>query len=103
MRKRARPRSLSSALRSVRDRAAPATLLAAVQTAWPEVAGQAIAGEATPVGERDGIVSVACRSAVWAQELDLMAPRLLERLNERLEQPVAALRFTADASRHDDR
>ena len=101
MRKRARPRSLSSALRTVRDQAAPPTLLAAVQTAWPEVTGPAIADEATPVGERDGIISVACRSSVWAQELDLMAPRLLERLNERLDAHVAGLRFTADASRHD--
>ena len=32
--------------------------------------------EAEPVSERDGIVTVACRSAVWAQELDLMTGEL---------------------------
>jgi predicted nucleic acid-binding Zn ribbon protein len=72
-----------------------------VQLAWPEVAGPAIAAEAAPVAERDGVVTVACRSAVWAQELEMMSPRLLERLNVQLSRPVEALRFTADAARHD--
>ena len=101
MTRRTRPRSLGQALRAVRDRTAPATLLGAVQAVWPEVAGAAIAGQAEPVSERDGVVSVACRSSVWAQELDLMAPELLERLNERLERPIAGLRFRADAARHE--
>jgi predicted nucleic acid-binding Zn ribbon protein len=101
VRRSARPRGLGAAVRAARDRAAPATPLAAVQSAWPEVAGAAIAAEAQPVGEREGVVHVTCRSAVWAQELDLMAPELLERLNERLERPIVALRFSADAARHD--
>ena len=95
------PRSLGAAVDAVRVRTAPQTLLAAVQLAWPEVAGEAIAGEATPVAERAGVVTVSCRSAVWAQELDLLGPDLLERLNAALAQPVAALRFTADGARHD--
>jgi predicted nucleic acid-binding Zn ribbon protein len=88
-------------VRAARDRAAPATPLAAVQAAWPEVAGAAIAAEAEPVAERDGVVRVSCRSAVWAAELDMIAPRLLERLNERLDRPLKALRFSADAARRD--
>ena len=28
-----------------------------------------------PVAERDGVLTVACAAAVWAQELDLMAAR----------------------------
>jgi predicted nucleic acid-binding Zn ribbon protein len=96
-----RPRELGSALRALKGRAAPATPLASVQLAWPEVAGAAIAAEAAPVAERDGVVTVACRSAVWAQELEMMSPQLLERLNARLESSVEALRFTADAARHD--
>jgi predicted nucleic acid-binding Zn ribbon protein len=59
------------------------------------------------VAERDGVVTIACRSATWAQELDLLGPQLLERLNEALAAagqraagPVTALRFTADHSRH---
>jgi predicted nucleic acid-binding Zn ribbon protein len=96
-----RPRSLGTALGSIRRETAPKTLLAAVQMAWPQVAGEAIDAEATPVAERAGVVTVSCRSAVWAQELDLLGPELLEKLNEALDAPVASLRFTADAARHD--
>jgi predicted nucleic acid-binding Zn ribbon protein len=96
-----RPRSIGAAIAAVRTSTAPQTPLAAVQMAWPEVAGETIAAEATPVAERAGVVTVSCRSAVWAQELDLLAPDLLERLNAALEAPIRALRFTADAARHD--
>jgi predicted nucleic acid-binding Zn ribbon protein len=65
----------------VRERLEPATPLATVQRAWPEAVGAAVAREAQPVSERAGVVTVACRSAVWAQELDLMAPDVIERLN----------------------
>jgi predicted nucleic acid-binding Zn ribbon protein len=99
--RRATPRGIGDVVGAVRQRAAPATMLAAVQTIWPEVVGEAIAAEATPVSEREGVISVSCRSAVWAQELDLLGPDLAERLNARLERPVAGLRFAADAARHD--
>ena len=99
-----RPRRLGDALGVVREQAAPATPLAAVQSAWPEVAGPAVAEQAEPVSERGGVVTVACRSATWAQELDLMGPELLGRLNGALEaagaEAVEGLRFTADAARH---
>jgi predicted nucleic acid-binding Zn ribbon protein len=98
------PRRLGDALGAVRQEAAPATLLAAAQSAWARVAGEAVAAEAEPVAERDGVVTVACRTAAWAQELDLLGPELLGRLNAALEASgsptVERLRFTADAARH---
>jgi predicted nucleic acid-binding Zn ribbon protein len=43
--------------------------------------GDVIAEEAQPTAERGGVVTVSCSASVWAQELDLMAPAILERLN----------------------
>jgi predicted nucleic acid-binding Zn ribbon protein len=83
--RRSAPRPLALALEDLRDRLAPATPLAAVQRAWADAAGPVVAREATPISERGGVVTVACRSAVWAQELDLLAPTILEGLNARLE------------------
>jgi predicted nucleic acid-binding Zn ribbon protein len=100
--RRRSPRRADAALRGVLADAAPRTLLAEVQTVWRDACGAAVAQEAWPVGERDGVITVACRSATWASELDLMQARLLDRINELLdERAVAGLRFTADASRHE--
>jgi predicted nucleic acid-binding Zn ribbon protein len=74
-----RPAAL--ALADVRDELAPATPLAGVQRAWAEAVGPTIAAEATPTAERGGTVTVSCSASVWAYELDLMAPAILERLN----------------------
>jgi predicted nucleic acid-binding Zn ribbon protein len=82
--RRPAPRPLSVALERATANAAPPTLLARVQTAWPEVAGPAVSAAAMPVAERDGVVTVACESATWAHELELLAPDLLGRLHERL-------------------
>jgi predicted nucleic acid-binding Zn ribbon protein len=43
--------------------------------------GELVAAQAEPTGERDGVLVVTCASAVWAQELDLMAPDLVGRIN----------------------
>ncbi len=89
------PRPVAEALASVTHRLAPATVLAEVQRAWPSAAG-AFATEARPVAERAGVVTVACSSAVWAQELDLLAPRVVAELNERIgREAVTGLRVTA--------
>src|SRR4051794_37547783 len=79
------PRPLSVALERVRDELAPATLLAEVQRVWPQAVGATIAAEAAPTGERRGVLTISCAASVWAQELDLMAPMLLERLNALLQ------------------
>lgn len=63
----------------------PASTLARVRRAWPAVAGARVAAEAEPVSERDGTVTVACRSAVWAQELELLSADLGRRLEEALQ------------------
>jgi predicted nucleic acid-binding Zn ribbon protein len=42
-------------------------------------------------------VTIACVSATWAQELDLMQLELLRRLNEQLESAsIEGLRFVVD-------
>lgn len=98
------PRRLGHSLGALQAEVAPATLLAAVQGAWPGVAGGPVTAQAEPVSERAGVVTIACRSATWAQELDLLGPDLLRRLNEALTATgspgVERLRFTADAARH---
>ena len=87
------PRPLSEALGPLRRELAPATTLARVQETWPQIAGPA-AREATPVSERAGTVTFACRSSVWASELALMAGDLKDRLNAGFEgNPVTDLRF----------
>jgi predicted nucleic acid-binding Zn ribbon protein len=96
--RRLAPRPLSAALAAALPDATPAGLLPRVQAAWREVAGAAVAAEAEPVAESAGVVTVACRAAVWAQELELLAGDLLGRLNAALSGlaaggPVATLRF----------
>jgi predicted nucleic acid-binding Zn ribbon protein len=95
MRRRRRPRRLAGALAEAMDRAAPATPLAAVQAVWERAAGAEVAAQARPVEERDGVVTVACRSATWAQELDLLAEELLRGLRRELPEGEAprSLRF----------
>jgi predicted nucleic acid-binding Zn ribbon protein len=82
--RRSAPRPVSFALEHLTSGLAPATLLAEVQRAWPAAAGEAFAAASEPVAERDGVVTVACTSAVWAQELDLLSERVLARLNDEL-------------------
>ncbi|MDQ2675532.1 MAG: DUF721 domain-containing protein, partial [Actinomycetota bacterium] len=88
----------------VRTEVAPQTLLAAVQETWPEAAGELAAAQGEPTSERGGVVTIACNSATWAQELDLMSPVLLEKLRETLAgtphaEGLEGLRFTAAGSR----
>lgn len=94
-RRRRTPRQLGDALRGAVESAAPATPLAAVQSAWPEAVGERIAAAASPVSERDGTVTVACESATWAQELDLLGGQIAERLRSQLPSEAAfeRLRF----------
>jgi predicted nucleic acid-binding Zn ribbon protein len=81
---RSAPRRLSVALDGITGTLAPASTLARVQEAWGRAAGSAIADAAAPSAERDGVLTITCSAAVWAQELELMAPELLGRLNAAL-------------------
>lgn len=93
MRRRA-PRRLALALEGFTATLAPPTVLARVQGLWTDVVGETLAEECRPVSERDGAVTVACRSSVWAQELAMMETDLVERLNAALGGAgVAELRF----------
>lgn len=105
MRRRSRPERATSAFRTAIAASAPSTTLAAVQSVWRESVGAQVASQAQPTAERDGVVTVSCRSSTWAQELDLMQEQLLVRLNAALTAAggtdfvVERLRFTADAAR----
>ena len=78
------PRAAGDAIRELADRLAPVSTLGAVQRVWPEAVGEAFAPHARPTAEAGGTLTVTCSSAVWAQELDLMATPLVERLNAAL-------------------
>jgi predicted nucleic acid-binding Zn ribbon protein len=95
--RRRAPSPAEKAFRAARSAAAPVTPLAAVQDAWSEIVGDGISAVAEPVAERGGTVFVACRDAVWAQELDLLQADLIARLRQRLG-PLApgALRFRVE-------
>ena len=75
------PRPFAPALERIRDELAPRTLLAEAQQVWLEAVGPTIAGEARPTSERGGVLTISCSASVWAQELDLMAPVILEQVN----------------------
>jgi predicted nucleic acid-binding Zn ribbon protein len=92
--RRGAPKPLGESIRALRADVQPATPLAAVQAVWPDAVGPRIAAEARPVRERDGAVTIECRSSTWAQELDLLHDELLGSLNEALgSEPVTRLRM----------
>ncbi len=78
------PRPVSAALELVRGGWEPDTLLGGVQRVWHGVVGPGIAAEAIPTRERGGVLTISCSASVWAQELDLMGPTIVERLNRQL-------------------
>ena len=87
------PRPLSTALEALTRTLAPATTLAHVQEIWESAVGAAVAAAARPTAERDGVLTVTCTAAVWAQELDLMSDELIMSLNDALgEQALRQLR-----------
>jgi predicted nucleic acid-binding Zn ribbon protein len=95
MRRRA-PRSLSFALARVTAGLEPATTLARVQGCWADAVGEGLARVSQPVSERDGVVTLACEDAMWANELELLGPDLLEKLHATLgDESVVQLRFKA--------
>lgn len=82
--RRTQPRPLSHAIATLAERLAPQTTLAEVQRVWVDAVGDVIATQAEPTREREGTLTVTCSSAVWAQELDLMGPDLVGRINAAL-------------------
>ena len=87
--RRLAPRSLRGVLAGAIAGARPATLLARVQALWPEVAGAALAAATAPVAEREGVVTIACESSLWAHELDLLQRDLLDAPERSARRPPA--------------
>jgi predicted nucleic acid-binding Zn ribbon protein len=82
--RRPAPRPLAAIVHELTAALAPASTLARAQEVWEGAVGPAIAAAARPTAERDGVLTVTCEAAVWAQELDLMAGELIARLNSAL-------------------
>ena len=97
------PRPLAEAVKAALGEAEPATVLASVQTVWADVVGDAIAAEASPVAERDGVVTVACDSATWAHELDLLSDQILAQLDAKLPSAAGLRELRFNAARDPDR
>lgn len=74
------PKPIGDALGVFREEIAPETPVAGVQLVWDRVVGERIAAVTEVAGEQDGVVTVECRSSVWAQELEMMKTRILGRL-----------------------
>jgi predicted nucleic acid-binding Zn ribbon protein len=54
--------------------------LAAVQSHWAEVAGEAVAAHAWPTALRQGVLTVAADHHAWAAELRLLSSHILRGL-----------------------
>ena len=94
------PRPVGETLGNLLTRLAPATALAAVQGVWAAAVGDVVAAQAAPIAEHDGVLTVACAEAVWAHELELMGPELVERINAALgRHAVRSLRCRATPRR----
>ena len=74
------------------ERLAQATIV----EAWPKLVGERIAGNAQAMQVRpDGVLVVRVRSAPWAQELSLMTPQVIARLNAgRTEGRISGIHWT---------
>ncbi|MCD6726302.1 MAG: DUF721 domain-containing protein [Solirubrobacteraceae bacterium] len=94
------PRPAGASIRALAESLAPRSTLGAVQRVWAEAVGEACAAHATPTGEGRGVLSVTCSSAAWAQEIDLMGPEILDRLEAALgARLVTALRCATTTPR----
>ena len=83
--RRSNPRPIALALEGAQEAWAPESLLAEAQRAWPAAVGNEIAEQAAPSRERAGVLTISCAASVWAHELELMGPKIVERLNRQLQ------------------
>lgn len=96
--RRAFPRPLAGALPGVLERVLPDTLLARAAVSWERAVGAEIASHSEPVSERQGVVTVACDSSIWAHELTLMHDELVAALRRELPgEELSGLRFQTAA------
>jgi hypothetical protein len=65
-----------------------------LRLAWNQALGNTIAQQAQPLRLARGLLTVAVRSSVWVQELQMMAPEILDRLRQhRVGRAVEKIRF----------
>ncbi|MEN9207778.1 MAG: DUF721 domain-containing protein [Gloeomargarita sp. GMQP_bins_120] len=60
---------------------------------WAELVGPTVQRQTEPLYIRRGVLYVATRSPVWAQNLTFERQRLLQRLNAHLPEPLQDIRF----------
>lgn len=61
---------------------------------WAEVVGERIDRVTRVVAVRDGVIYLSVESPTWSQELSLMKPEIIDKLNERLgEKVITDIRF----------
>lgn len=96
---RRQPRPIAGALDRLQGDWVPATLLAGIQQRWAAVAGAEIAAVSRPVSEHDGVLTVVCDEAVWAQQLQLLSREIIAALNGELrESKIRTLRCVTGGS-----
>ncbi len=97
-----RPATLADALASYLRRSGFAKRIqqAGVIEAWPELVGPQIAAVTAPESvTQDGVLRVRVATAAWANELSLMTPRILARLNDGRQGRVKEIRWMPGSPR----
>lgn len=51
---------------------------------WDKIVGEQIARRARPLRLREGVLEVRVDNAVWMQQLQMLKPKILQKLNEKL-------------------
>lgn len=70
---------------------------------WEQVVGQQIAGHARPLRLREGVLEVRVDQPIWMQQLRLMAPEILQKLNHALgEELIRELYWRRGTPRHEE-
>ena len=97
--RRTAPRPMASVLANVIAEIAPTDPLTRLQTAWPQIAGRAMAEHSAPSHLRkDGSIVVRCASGAMASELAMREPELMAVITEHLDLRCQ-LRFEGPAGR----
>jgi len=95
-------RNLSSILESVLAdtlRLPAAATQVRLLRSWGEIVGPLLSDKTAPGKVRNGVLTVFVRNHSWAQELQLSAPALLERIRAVAgEEKIREIRFLADAA-----
>ncbi|MEM0961835.1 MAG: DUF721 domain-containing protein [Bacteroidota bacterium] len=84
------PQRLGSVLADLVDRYGYRERLDAARAveAWPEVAGETLAGVTDQVWMRHGVLHIKVKSAAWRHQLQFQRQQWRDRLNEHLSGPV---------------